>query len=881
MNMKKLILIFIAFALVAISCKTTKDVTDNTQVINLDTLSVSAIPTRPVYNPSKTRYHDLLHTKLDVRFNWEKQQLYGKAWLTLKPYFFSTNHVKLDAKGFDIQKVALVEGDKKTDLKYDYDNLFLDVKLDKEYTKNDKYTLYIEYTAKPEELEEGGSSAITSDKGLYFINHDGSDPKKPQQIWTQGETEASSCWFPTIDAPNERCTQEIYITVQNKFKTLSNGTLQFSEMNEDGTRTDYWKMDKPHAPYLFMMAIGDFAITKDKWKNIDVDYYVEHEYAPYAKDIFGKTPKMIEFYSNVLGVQYPWSKYHQVVVRDYVSGAMENTSAVIHGEFLHATKRELIDSDNEDIIAHELFHHWFGDLVTCESWANLPLNESFATYGEYLWREFEHGRDAADEHGQTQQNQYLQESLRKQEDMIRFDYANKEDMFDSHSYAKGGRILHMLRKYVGDDAFFASLKLYLEKNAYTDVEMHELRLAFEEVTGEDLNWFFNQWFYSSGHPDLEIEYSYDPTVNKQFVFVTQKQKFETTPIYKLPVSIDIYCDGKLFKRHDVVIDKVNQEFEFEVPSQPSLVNFDAEKMLLCEKKDEHTKEEWAFMYHNAPLYLDRYEALSELSSNSDSLSTSIVVAALNDKYWDLKRTATNKIRKAVKSNKEEVKEKLIEMALNDKKSLVRSSAINALGKYYKDDDISPLFEKTIKDSSYAVIASTLTAYEKVDSKKAMDLAKSMESEENESILLAIASIYELNGGKEENEFFISAFDKIGAYTKFVYTQSYARYLKKQDNETVEKGLPILKDVAANSSAWWMRLSGIQALNDLQSKYSLKEASLKEELDAMKAGDDGELEKRNELKSTTALKEKIDAVLEELKTNETNENLKRFLGVVEE
>ena len=391
--------------------------------------------------------------------------------------------------------------------------------------------------------------------------------------------------------------------------------------------------------------------------------------------------------------------------------------------------------------------------------------------------------------------------------------------------------------------------------------MHELRLAFEEVTGEDLNWFFNQWFYASGHPDLEIEYSYDPTVNKQFVFVTQKQKFETTPIYKLPVSIDIYCDGKLFKRHDVVIDKVNQEFEFEVPSQPNLVNFDAEKMLLCEKKDNHTKEEWAFMYHNAPLYLDRYEALSELSGNSDSLSTSIVVAALSDKYWDLKRTATNKIRKAAKSNKEEVKEKLIDMALNDKKSLVRSSAINALGKYFKDEDIAPLFEKTIKDSSYA--------------------AKSMENEENESILLAIASIYELNGGKEENEFFISAFDKIGSYTKFIYTQSYARYLKKQDNETVEKGLPILKDVAANSSAWWMRLSGIQALNDLQSKYSLKEASLKEELDAMKAGADGELEKRNELKSTTVLKEKIDAVLEELKANETNENLKRFLGVVEE
>ena len=182
-------------------------------------------------------------------------------------------------------------------------------------------------------------------------------------------------------------TQEIKITVGSRYVTLSNGLLLSSKPNGDGTRTDYWKQTLPHAPYLAMMAIGEFAVVKDKWKGIDVDYYVEPAYEPHAKAIFGETPAMLDYYSDVLKLPYAWEKYSQVVVRDYVSGDMENTTATIHGEFLHRTDRELLDGDNERIIAHELFHHWFGDLVTCESWSNLPLNESFATYGEYMWLE--------------------------------------------------------------------------------------------------------------------------------------------------------------------------------------------------------------------------------------------------------------------------------------------------------------------------------------------------------------------------------------------------------------------------------------------------------------------------------------------------------------
>ena len=204
------------------------------------------------------------------------------------------------------------------------------ITLDKKYKADEAYTVYIDYTAKPDELEVKGSAAINDAKGLYFINPKGEEKDKPTQIWTQGETEATSVWCPTIDKPNQKTTQEMYMTVPAKYVTLSNGKLMSQKKNADGTRTDYWKMDLPHAPYLFFMGVGDYAIIKDTWKGKEVSYYVEKEYASVARKIFGNTPEMMAFFSKITGVDYPWVKYAQITGRDYVSGAMENTTATLH-----------------------------------------------------------------------------------------------------------------------------------------------------------------------------------------------------------------------------------------------------------------------------------------------------------------------------------------------------------------------------------------------------------------------------------------------------------------------------------------------------------------------------------------------------------------------
>ncbi|HET7001891.1 MAG TPA: M1 family peptidase, partial [Puia sp.] len=287
--------------------------------------SVSKNPSLLIYRGMYPHINDLLHTKLDVRFDYSKSYLYGKAWITLKPHFYPTDSLALDAKGMDIKEISLLKGNQHIPLKYINDGTTLHIHLDKTYRYSENYTVYIDYTSKPNELKVQGSAAITDAKGLYFINPLGAEKNKPTQIWTQGETESNSAWFPTIDKPDQKCTEEISMTVPGKYVTLSNGKMISQVKNPDGTRTDKWKLDQPNAPYLFFMGVGDYAIVHDTYKGRDVNYYVEKEYAPVARRIFGNTPEMIGFYSQVLGFEYPWIKYSQMTARDYVSGAMENT----------------------------------------------------------------------------------------------------------------------------------------------------------------------------------------------------------------------------------------------------------------------------------------------------------------------------------------------------------------------------------------------------------------------------------------------------------------------------------------------------------------------------------------------------------------------------
>lgn len=677
------------------------------KMVNLDPITVSENAAGAnIYRGSYPKVSDIIHTKLDLSFSWDSAYVYGKATIQAKPYFYPSDEITLDANGFRINAIFLERKDDRQPLRYTYNGKKLNIKLDKSYTRDQQYTLFIDYVAMPNKLKIGEDIASAGDRGIYFINKDGKDKDKPRQIWTQGETECNSTWFPTINGPQEKMTQEINITVPNEYVSLSNGLLEYSSLNGNGTRTDSWRQEQPHSTYLTMIAVGNFVVTKDKWRDKEVSYYTEPAYASTARLVFGKTPEMIEFFSNKLGVDYPWDKYSQIVVRDFVSGAMENTTATVFFDRMNMSAGEYLDENHEDIISHELFHHWFGDLVTAESWSNLPLNESFATYGEYLWEEHKYGREAADLKGLEDLSAYLGTDRKINPDVIRFDYADREQMFDEISYQKGGRILHMLRKTVGDDVFFKALNLYLIRHAYKNVEIHDLRLAFEEVSGTDLNWFFNQWFLASGHPSLNIQSSYIPERKEVSVTINQKQDLAKFPLYRIPMAVDIYSGGKV-ERKEIVLEKKDQTFIFPSSVAPDLINTDAEKYILGEKAENKSLSQYVFQYQHAPLFMDRFEAvLNMLQLKNEALARATLIEAFNDKNWFIRTAALSVFDKLTSDEQKSAYEQIRTIALKDETSLVRAAAVSILGKYYGFNNNRDIYDITKKDKAPSVIRAT-------------------------------------------------------------------------------------------------------------------------------------------------------------------------------
>ena len=783
-------------------------------------------PKKYDYMPSAKRVNDIIHTELHVSFNWQNQTMDGEAILTVKPHFYDVDSLNLDAKGFTLKSVELVNNGKKTPLEYSYKGkLKLRIGLDKTYKATDTYQVRIVYVANPEDLPKGGSEAITDDKGLYFINPDGADTTKPTQLWTQGETQASSCWFPTIDEPNEKMTQDIYMTVQSKYITLSNGRLVSSVKEENGKRTDHWKQDKPHAPYLAMMAVGDFVKTTDHWRGKEVSYYMEPEYAPHARAIFGNTPEMIEFFSTKFEYDYPWDKYSQIVIRDFVSGAMENTSAATFLEQLNATPRELLDADSygtsnfDYIIAHELFHHWFGDLVTCESWPNLPLNESFANYSEYLWAEYKFGIDEADYHATEEWDGYFGESRSKREPLIRYYVHDRDAMFDAHSYNKGGLTLHMLRNYVGDEAFFKSLALYLDRNEFKPVEIHQLRLAFEEVTGEDLNWFFNQHFLAPGHPELTVTDAYLPEEGVLRILVEQTQDTIQQPIYRLMVDIEIYVNGKMYT-YPIVIDKAEKIYEFKLSKQPDLVYFDGKTQLLGEVLHQKSIEEFIFQFYNKDRYKAKKQSLEVLVGHFDKENVrKMYLDALNDDFWAIRQFAVEVLSTA-KSDKESIIELLKVIAKEDEKSSVRAAALRTLG--VLGFTTPSFYKERINDSSYAVAGAALGVYLMSNPSDAATLLATFESLEIGEIAVALGSYYATNNSAGKLDWYIKQLGLQGGYDMKNLTQDFATYLNGQDIEIRKKGADELERMAREDGRYYVRvwayfaldrLNGIDGLND--------------------------------------------------------------------
>ena len=565
---------------------------------------------------SRDRVVDVKHSKIDIKLDLEAKRVSGVVTHTVAPLNEGTRFVQCDAVDLEIASVSV--GRKPAEFTYDGSKLHVDLG---------------EGRSRGQDLPVAISFAATPRIGMYFIAPDEGYPDKPVQVWTQCQDEDTRYWLPCFDHPSEKQTSELIVTVPGSWYALSNGRLLEDKANRDGTRRFHWHQDRPHSTYLFTLAAGELERIDDTTDGLIIDYFVEPKDVADAKKVFANTPAMIALFERLFDAKYPWSKYSQVVVRDFVFGGMENTTATTMTENIIFDRKAARDFTSDPLISHELAHQWFGDLLTCRDWSHGWLNESFATYLEMLWDEHHQGIDHYRQ-GQVENTElYLGERYRRP--IVTNVFNEPIDLFDRHLYEKGSVVLAMLRSLLGDDQFFRSLQRYVRENQERSVITQDLAAAIAAETGRNLDWFFDQWVYKPGHPCLRVSWNYDDDNKLAIVSVKQTQSTsDGTAIFRMPVTIDFKRGRARVQSFRVEITEAEQTFAFPLAQKPDLCRFDPYNGILKELDFEKSVGELRLQLRDDDDIGGRQFAATQLGKKGGSEAIAALEAAVTgDKFW--------------------------------------------------------------------------------------------------------------------------------------------------------------------------------------------------------------------------------------------------------
>lgn len=746
------------------------------------------------FKGKKDRVFNIIHTVLDLEPDWEEEALYGEATLTITPHFYSRRTIELDAKGFSINEVELDTDTARFPAEYEYDRKKLTVEFPEIMDRYDTVDVVVDYTAHPYDEEYWYEDPHPRDRGLHFIEPAEHRSHIPRQVWTQGQPKSASSWFPTIDAPYQRMTQEVFITVDPELETLSNGEFIYSTQNPDGTKTDYWELTSPHAPYLAVMIAGDFATIEEPRSDIPMEYWLESRYEGYAEEIFSKTPEMMEFFEELTQTPYPWDKYFQVAVRDFFAGGMENTGAVVYFENIQRSPHELIDEDYESFLAHEMAHHWFGNLVSTASWGEIFINEGLATYSSYLWKEHEYGKSEAEYYRSNEWQNYLAQAGHNKRAIVDQFYNHPIDNFDQHTYQKAALIFHYLRDRLGDQAFFASLSHLFDLHNHEGIDRHQLRHVFEKVSGKDLELFFKQWFEEPGHPKLHIERYYDEEGFRHGLIVRQEQDLDEYPLYDLPATIRVHSDEE---QQDFQARLQFKKDTFYIPPEldPDLIEWDPEYVIPAERTEKKDLQNWEYQFQNASHIKAKIDALQAIGEKADS---TLENDTINEVFERALNHDSHIIRKeAVKSlpypDNEDQKERLYIALSHDENPNVRRAAIEELMKL-SHSNLEPFEERIEADSSYNIKAAALEVIYENDNSRGLTLAGDYMDAHNDNLLLAAGQIFADKGDPDHAEFFREAKKNMFSPQRYQMFNLFAQYLPKtEDPELIGEQMDYWED----------------------------------------------------------------------------------------
>jgi aminopeptidase N len=647
------------------------------------------------------RTYDVIHYRLAINFDEPAEKVMGVAEISLRPLDESLGSVWFHAANMEVSAVRLSDG---TPLVFDNDNSFITVTLDRNYSNADTVTVNITYSCFPQQ-------------GLYFIRPDSNDLTKRSQIWTQGEEIENRHWFPCYDFPDDKATSELIATVRDSYTVLSNGKLM-SEVHDtaSGTRTFHWSQTLPHSSYLIMLAAGEYSVVTSVYGHIPLPNYVYPADTGNVRHVFGKTREMMRFFEALLNRPYPWEQYAHIIIDQFMWGGMENTSAVTLNESYMFGKRDTLDANADGVIAHELAHQWWGDLVTCSDWTHLWLNEGFANYYESLFRRYDRGQD------EFQHEAYLSSrSVRNQEGRLGRKPIVSVESYGINLYDKGAWVLRMLNDILGKDEFTDAIRFYLDRYQFRNASTHDFEMTVEEFTGQDLGWFFSQWVYKAGHPKLEVETEWDGSGLPLRVRVQQTQETDSlTGLFRFPLEIATYGPGG-WDLHRVWVEHEEEEFVFPVDERPDLILIDPDLKVLKSFHQQKSLDELTLQLEVAPSVPSRLEALEGLGEMTDERKAfeSIRWVALHDPFWGVRRAAVRLLGDM--EFEEDAREALLE-ACKDGDARVRASAVDGLEMFRSPGVAQALRSVAVRDSSNQVVATCVRVMPSLDSLVAFDMA---------------------------------------------------------------------------------------------------------------------------------------------------------------
>jgi aminopeptidase N len=642
---------------------------------------------------ARSRDYDLQHSRIALRFDLDQKKVIGEVTHTLTILNESTAKIVFDSAGLTIQNVAVNKSPAKFETKDDK----LIIPLNTAAHAGEKFDVTIRYEGRPT-------------KGLYFILPDKDYPDRPKQVWTQGESEDTRYYLPTYDYPNDRLTTETILTVPANWITVANGKLINVADAANGMKTWTWRESVPSSTYLITVVAGEFQEVKDSWRGIPITYYAPKGRGDRLSVNYTRTPQMIELFSTKLGVNYPWEKYAQSMVDDFVAGGMENSSATTNTSqsLQHPKLAPEFLTGQDDLISHELAHQWFGDLVTCKDWGDIWLNEGFATFMETVWTESHFGKEQADYERWQSAHQWMEEANLYSKPIVRHDF-NDSGEFDGNAYTKGGWVLYMLRHQLGEDAFYRGLKHYLEVNRGKNVVTADLAKAIEESTHTNVDQFFSQWLYGAGAPKFDLSYKYDDAKHEVAFTVKQTQKVEgRIGLFRVPTEVEITTatGPKLFPI-TVSREKDTAIFTFPTDSAPLMVLFDKGGHVLKSTEFHKEKKEWLYQLKNATELADRADAITALGKlkGDDEVVAALSNSLLNDKAWGIRANAADALGQLGGST---ASKQLLGALNTAKEPWVRNRIVSALANF-KDDPaiVAKLTSIAGDDTSYRARAAAL------------------------------------------------------------------------------------------------------------------------------------------------------------------------------